>query len=120
MLEYARPSYTGLVYPTKKYYPSWQMELDDPAIEAATNGYRQAFGSEPHLGYWVFSTNGVATAGIHGIPTVGFGPGHEKWAHAPNERVDIEHLTRAAAFYMSFALEFAGLPIGGVKRQEPT
>jgi acetylornithine deacetylase/succinyl-diaminopimelate desuccinylase-like protein len=54
----------------------------------------------------VFSTNGVATAGMHAIPTVGFGPGHEKWAHAPNERVEVEHLVRAATFYMSFATEF--------------
>ena len=107
VLEYAEPSYTGLVYPTKKYYPSWQMELTDPAIEAAVDGYRNAFDSEANLGYWVFSTNGVATAGIHGIPTIGFGPGHEKWAHAPNEHVDVEHLVRAATFYMSFATEFA-------------
>ncbi len=106
VLEYATPSYTGLVYPTKKYYPSWQMELDDPAIVAAVEAYRAAFESEPNLGYWVFSTNGVATAGMHGIPTVGFGPGHEKWAHAPNERVEVEHLVRAAAFYMSFAAQF--------------
>ncbi len=113
VLEYAAPSYTGLVYPTKKYYPSWQMELDDPAIESALTGYRKAFGRDANLGYWVFSTNGVATAGMHGIPTVGFGPGHEKWAHAPNERVDIEHLNRAVAFYMSFAIEFADLPLGG-------
>ncbi len=107
VLEYAEPSYTGLVYPTKKYYPSWQMELDHPAIEAAVDAYRAAFGGEPHLGYWVFSTNGVATAGMHGIPTVGFGPGHEKHAHAPNEHVEIEHLVRATAFYMSFVTEFA-------------
>ena len=64
------------------------------------------FGFDAHLGYWVFSTNGVATAGLAGIPTVGFGPGHEKHAHAPNEHVEIEHLVRAAAFYMSFATEF--------------
>jgi putative selenium metabolism hydrolase len=106
VLEYDTPSYTGLKYPTKKYYPSWQMDLTDPAIDAAITAHRGAFGADAHLGYWVFSTNGVATAGIHGIPTVGFGPGHEKWAHAPNERVEIEHLIRATAFYMSFATEF--------------
>ncbi len=106
VLEYAEPAYTGLVYPTKKYYPSWQMELDDPAIEAAVDGYRHAFDREPDLGFWTFSTNGVATAGLHGIPTVGFGPGEEKWAHAPNERVAIDDLVHAAAFYMSFANEF--------------
>lgn len=105
VLEYAEPSYTGLVYPTKKYYPSWQMELTDPAIEAAVSAYRGAFAAEPDLGYWVFSTNGVATAGIHGVPTVGFGPGEEKWAHAANERVAVEDLVRATAFYMSFACE---------------
>jgi putative selenium metabolism hydrolase len=109
VLEYATPSYTGLVYPTKKYYPSWQMELDDPVVVAAIDGYRKAFDAEPHLGYWVFSTNGVATAGMHSLPTVGFGPGHEKHAHGPNEHVEIEHLVRAAAFYMSFATEFARL-----------
>ena len=106
VLDYSTPSYTGLVYPTKKYFPSWQTDLDHPSMEAAVDAYRAAFGKEPHLGYWVFSTNGVATAGIHDIPTVGFGPGHEKHAHAPNERVEIEHRVRATAFYMSFATEF--------------
>ncbi|MCP3959193.1 MAG: M20/M25/M40 family metallo-hydrolase, partial [bacterium] len=85
----------------------WQMDLTDPAIEAAVTAYHQAFEAKPDLGYWTFSTNGVATAGIHGIPTVGFGPGEEKWAHAPNERVAVEDLVRATAFYMSFAREFA-------------
>jgi putative selenium metabolism hydrolase len=107
VLEYDDPSYTGLVYPTKKYYPSWQMDLQDPAIEVAIEAYRNAFNSQADLGYWTFSTNGVATAGINNIPTVGFGPGHEKWAHAPNERVDVEHVVRAAAFYVSFAMGFA-------------
>ena len=93
-------------YPTKKYYPSWQTDLDHPSMIAAVEAYRGAFDSEPHLGYWVFSTNGVATSGMHDIPTVGFGPGHEKHAHAPNEYVEIEHLVKAAAFYMSFATEF--------------
>ncbi len=106
VLEYTEPSYTGLVYPTKKYYPSWQMEIDHPAIEAAVTAYQEAFRSAPDLGYWVFSTNGVATAGIHDIPTVGFGPGEEKWAHAANERVAVEDLVCATAFYMSFAREF--------------
>ena len=103
ILEYAVPSYTGLVYPTKKYFPSWRTELDHPAIQAAIAAHHDALEAEPHLGFWVFSTNGVATAGLHDLPTVGFGPGDEKWAHAPNERVAIEDLVRATAFYMAFA-----------------
>ncbi len=106
VLEYAEPSYTGLVYPTQKYFPSWQSELTDPCVEAAVDAYRQAFATDPDLGFWTFSTNGVATAGIHGIPSVGFGPGEEKWAHADNEKVAVEDLVCATAFYMSYAREF--------------
>ncbi|WP_269770959.1 M20/M25/M40 family metallo-hydrolase [Thermosipho africanus] len=51
---------------------------------------------------WTFSTNGTVTAGVYGIPTVGFGPGEERFAHAPNEKVEIEHLVKAAAFYATF------------------
>ncbi len=107
VLEYAEPSYTGLVYPTRKYFPSWQMELTDPAVEIAVAAYAQAFGADPDLGFWTFSTNGVATAGLAGIPSIGFGPGEEKWAHAVDERVAIDDLARATAFYMSFARLFA-------------
>ncbi len=59
------------------------------------------------VAHWVFSTNGVSIAGMFGIPVIGFGPGHERFAHFPNEEIDIEHLTRAAAFYASFAVEYA-------------
>ena len=39
---------------------------------------------------------------MYGIPTVGFGPGEEKYAHAPNEKAKIEHLIKAASFYATF------------------
>jgi acetylornithine deacetylase/succinyl-diaminopimelate desuccinylase-like protein len=48
---------------------------------------------------WTFSTNGVAVAGRHNIPCIGFGPGDEEQAHAPNEATRVEDLWQAAAFY---------------------
>lgn len=107
VLEYAVPSYTGLVYPTKKYYPTWEMPETEPAVQIARAAYLATFGAEPEVGHWTFSTNGVATAGMFGIPSIGFGPGHEKFAHAPNEQVEVEHLVRAAAFYAGFVASFS-------------
>ncbi|MBT8073805.1 MAG: YgeY family selenium metabolism-linked hydrolase [Xanthomonadales bacterium] len=99
VLDYAVPSHTGLTYPTRKYYPTWDIDEDDPAVTVAKQAYREAFDAEPETGFWTFSTNGVATAGMHGIPSIGFGPGHEHFAHAPNEQVEVEHLVRSTAFY---------------------
>ncbi len=107
VLDYAVPSHTGLTYPTRKYYPTWEMSEDEPGVLAATAAYRDAFGKEPEVGHWTFSTNGVATAGMHHIPTVGFGPGHEHFAHAPNEQTEVEHLVCCAAFYTALVDQFA-------------
>jgi acetylornithine deacetylase/succinyl-diaminopimelate desuccinylase-like protein len=37
--------------------------------------------------------------GRHGIPCIGFGPGHEDQAHAPNEKTWKSELVKAAAIY---------------------
>jgi putative selenium metabolism hydrolase len=107
VLDYAVPSYSGLTYHTRKYYPTWETPESEPAVQAARTAYRQAFGEEPEVGYWTFSTNGVATAGMHDIPTIGFGPGHEHFAHAPNEQTEIEHLVCCTAFYTALVDTFA-------------
>ncbi len=107
VLDYSVPSYTSLSYPTRKYYPTWTMPEDGPEVQTATAAYREAFGEEPEIGVWTFSTNAVATAGMHDIPTIGFGPGHERFAHAPNEQTEVEHLVRSAAFYTALVDAFA-------------
>ena len=110
VLDYAVPSYTGLEYPTRKYYPTWELPEDAAGTKAALAAHQSAFGERAEVGFWVFSTNAVATAGMLGIPTIGFGPGHEKFAHAPNEQVEIEHLVRCSAFYTALVDEFANGP----------
>ena len=107
VLDYAVPSHTGLTYPTRKYYPTWEMPESEPEVQAAMTAYREAFNKEPEVGHWTFSTNGVATAGMHHIPSIGFGPGHEHFAHAPNEQTEIEHLVCCVAFYSALVDEFA-------------
>ena len=101
-LEYDKPSYKNKIYKVKKYFPTWLMEEDHILVRSAVENYVELFGEKPRMGKWDFSTNGVATAGIFKIPTVGFGPGDEKFAHAPNEKVRVSDLIKASAFYANF------------------
>jgi putative selenium metabolism hydrolase len=97
--DYAEPSYTGLVYPTEAYFPAWTLAKDHPACGTLVAAYRNLFAKDPLVDKWTFSTNGVAIMGMHGIPCIGFGPGHEDQAHAPNEKTWKSELVRAAAMY---------------------
>ncbi len=96
---YEGESYKGLKMRREEYYPAWLTPEDEPIVKAAVDAYRSLFESPGEVIVWDFSTNGVATSGIHGIPTIGFGPGDPAMAHVRDERVPVEHLVRAAAFY---------------------
>jgi putative selenium metabolism hydrolase len=102
LLKYAQKAYTGLVYPTEKYFPSWCESKDAPQVRAAVAAHTALFGKTPVVDRWTFSTNGVSIAGMFGIPSVGFGPAPEDVAHTVNDSVPIEHLTRCAAMYAAF------------------
>jgi putative selenium metabolism hydrolase len=106
VLDYARPAYTGLTYPTQKYYPTWVLEEDAPVIAAAIEAAGAALGAPPRVARWNFSTNGIATCGLHGVPTVGFGPANEIYAHTPDDQCPVEHLTAAARFYALYPQAF--------------
>lgn len=99
VLMYDETSYTGLKYPTEKYYPTWKVPAESPYVIAAADVYKNIFDKEPLIDKWIFSTNAVAIAGMNGIPCIGLGPGNEIYAHAPNESSPIEHLAGAVAFY---------------------
>ncbi len=101
-LAYETPSYTGLVYPMEKYYPTWVLAEDHPAVRAGVAAHAAVHGRTPQVGRWTFSTNGVAINGLHGVPCVGFGPGQEAQAHAPDEHVPVDDLVAACAFYAAF------------------
>jgi putative selenium metabolism hydrolase len=99
MYTYESPSYTGLVYPTDCYFPSWVMDENHTLTQVAAETYRSLFREEPRVDKWTFSTNGVSIMGMFGIPCIGFGPGKESEAHAPNEKTWKADLVRCAAFY---------------------
>jgi len=109
MYPYDRPSYTGLVYPTDCYFPAWVIPEDHMATQSAVAAYKNLFDEAPRVNKWTFSTNGVAITGMFGIPCVGFGPGKEAEAHAPNEKTWKADLVRCAAFYAALPLTYLGM-----------
>ena len=112
MYMYDRPSWTGLVYETECYFPTWINTETAPHVQAMVDAHRALYGEKrmghpdamakrerPLIDKWTFSTNGVSIQGRYGIPCVGFGPGAESQAHAPNEITWKEDLVRCAAVY---------------------
>ena len=98
MYKYDRPSWTNLVYPTECYFPTWVIPADHPATRAMVESFKGMYG-EPKVDKWTFSTNGVSIMGRYGIPCIGFGPGKEAQAHAPNEITWKADLVKCAAVY---------------------
>lgn len=103
VLNYEERSFTGLSYGMEKYYPTWQIPESHQVIQCGVKVFKELFDKQPVVDKWTFSTNGVTINGLYGIPVIGFGPGNEIMAHAPNEKVSIDHLEKATAFYAALA-----------------
>ncbi|MCB9503871.1 MAG: YgeY family selenium metabolism-linked hydrolase [Deferribacteres bacterium] len=99
-------TWSGAKYAMQAYMPTWVLEEEHPVLRTAIQSYKNLFAAAPKVDKWTFSTNGVGSMGMFGIPTFGFGPGNEVQAHAPNEGMPIEHLAKATAFYAEFVLNF--------------
>ncbi|MGL5437868.1 MAG: YgeY family selenium metabolism-linked hydrolase [Lachnospiraceae bacterium] len=113
MYNYDRPSYKGLSYPIECYFPTWVIPEDHEVTTALEAAYKGLYGdnrigaaetmpvrdSRPLTDKWTFSTNGVSIMGRNNIPCIGFGPGAEAQAHAPNEKTWKQDLVTCAAVY---------------------
>lgn len=98
-LFYDEPSYTGFVFPVDKYFPAWAIEDSHPLVQAGQKSRALIGLPDGPSGKWDFSTNGIYWAGKAGIPSIGFGPGDERVAHAVLECVPLDDVVKATEFY---------------------
>ncbi|HEY2598326.1 MAG TPA: YgeY family selenium metabolism-linked hydrolase [Candidatus Dormibacteraeota bacterium] len=97
-------TYTGKRVTAPNFAPAWFFEEQAPIVQAALRGVHQA-GIQPELCHYAFCTNGSATAGRLGIPTIGFGPGDEERAHRIDEYVEEADLEQAHRAYAAIVEE---------------
>jgi len=70
LLNYSEKAYTGLEYGMEKYYPTWTLPVNHEVVKTGVSAYKKIFGKEPKVDKWTFSTNGIMTCGVYGIPTI--------------------------------------------------
>ena len=104
---YEERGWTNYDYTQELYFPTWKIPEDHEIVQNGVKAYKALWGKDPVVDKWTFSTNAVATTGRHKIPAIGFGPGDENQAHAPNEINRVEDLEICSAFYamLPFTME---------------
>ena len=106
--EYRATSYSGYDCRARNVFPAWVMPEDHHLVQTIVRSIRETLDYRPRLGRWDFSTDGTYTAGVANIPTVGFGPGEERYAHTQDEQIRLNDVVDAARVYARLAVELLG------------
>jgi putative selenium metabolism hydrolase len=100
-------SWRGVDLSGPAFFPGWLLPEDHPLMEVGRLTCAALWGQAPRIDVWKFSTNGTYSAGVAGIPTLGFGPMEEQYVHTPQDQVDLEKLLKGAMFYALFPLAYS-------------
>ncbi len=90
--------HTGEEITAKRFFPAWYYTEDSDFIQKVHAGLHEE-GILAQLQTYSFCTNGSASAGLRGIPTLGFGPSAENQAHVCDEYVEVSQLIQASKGY---------------------
>lgn len=97
-------TYTGYDITCVDYFPSWVLPEDHPLIQAGVDAFTGLWDEKPVVGSWEFCTNATHLCGRMGVPAIGYGPGDGSLCHSTQDKVPVDDLMRAIAFYASLPL----------------
>jgi putative selenium metabolism hydrolase len=97
-------AYTGATLQADKFFPAWLFPEDHWFVQQAMQGLQSA-GLQPKFNAYRFCTNAAYSAGIAGVPTIGFGPAKESDAHVVDERLRLADLVAAVRGYAAIIKE---------------
>jgi acetylornithine deacetylase/succinyl-diaminopimelate desuccinylase-like protein len=100
-------THTGLSLDDQAFFPGWLLDGDSPILTAGQATCQLLWGKPAEVSVWKFSTDGSYSAGIAGIPTLGFGPQEERFVHTPQDQVNLEKVKKAAMFYALYPFVFS-------------
>jgi len=99
------------------FAPAWTTDPDSTFVRAAVAALR-ATGVATEVFHYAFCTNGSGSAGTLGIPTIGFGPGHEDAAHTTDECISVADLVDGVRGYAALARALTGLTVEEIRSTE--
>lgn len=101
-------TWTGAPLRQPDFHPAWALDPDDPLVSRAATALKSA-GIPAETFAAPYCTNGSASSGERGIPTLIFGPGSITQAHAVDESIPIEEVLRGVRAYAALACELTVL-----------
>jgi len=102
-------SYTGYTAELEKLIAAWSVAPDNEYVQACGTALA-AIGQQPGFGKWDFATDASFVTSVMGIPTIGYSPMEEQYAHTPVDRVSIEKIIAAVAGNAAIACEICNMP----------
>jgi putative selenium metabolism hydrolase len=95
-------TWTGSRFAADEFCHAWWTDERSDTVVRATAAMRGA-GLDPTPTHYSFCTNGSLTAGLLGIPTIGFGVGLEHMAHQVDEYVTLDSIAAGVRGYEALA-----------------
>jgi putative selenium metabolism hydrolase len=102
--KFVETSYTGYQKEVRKFHPPWITDAGHPFAVKTMSALKKV-GQTPEINYWKFGTDGSMSAALLGIPTIGYSGTEEKYAHTPEEQVNIAMMLRSLEGYHAIIAE---------------